>query len=317
MPERRRSVTTADRLGRMLVVVPYLVKHQGATIDEVARLFDIAPTQLRRDLDLLFMSGLPPYGPGDLIDVDVDEDGAIWIRMADHFARPLRLSRQEALAVSVRATELLATPGVPEAPDLQRALDKIAASLGGAEGMEAAGAGEAPVHLDAMRDAASEHRRLEIDYVAASTAERTSRTVEPDAVFASGGNWYAAVWDVDADAERLLRIDRVQTVTPTEVTFEPRGLEGVGRPLYRPGEGDTTVRLRLSAEARWVAEYYATTDEHDTGDGGIEVSLPTRRTSWVARLLLRLGPDATVVEPAEVADEVRSLAAQTLARYRT
>ena len=45
--------------------------------------------------------------------------------MADHFARPLRLTRQEALAVYVRATELAATPGMPVAPALAAALAKL------------------------------------------------------------------------------------------------------------------------------------------------------------------------------------------------
>src|SRR5207247_7270835 len=90
MPERLRSPTTAERLGRMLVIVPYLVQHPGTGLEAASTLFDVPPDQLRRDLDLLFMSGLPPYGPGDLIDVDVDQDGNVWIAMADHFARPLR-----------------------------------------------------------------------------------------------------------------------------------------------------------------------------------------------------------------------------------
>ena len=110
---RRGAPKTADRLGRMLVVVPYLVQHPGTPLGEVAALFDVASEQLRRDLDLLFMSGLPPYGPGDLIDVDVDEDDRIWITMADHFARPLRLTRSEALALYVRGTELARHPRPP------------------------------------------------------------------------------------------------------------------------------------------------------------------------------------------------------------
>src|SRR5215207_4718959 len=76
LAERKRSVPkTSDRLGRMLAIVPYLVQHPGSALDDVATAFGVAPGQLRRDLDLLFMSGLPPYGPGDLIDVDVDEEG--------------------------------------------------------------------------------------------------------------------------------------------------------------------------------------------------------------------------------------------------
>src|SRR4029077_21220844 len=149
MPERRRSATTAERLGRMLVIVPYLVQHPGTSLASAAEIFGVPREQLRRDLDLLFMSGLPPYGPGDLIDVDIDEDGGVWISMADHFARPLRLTRQEALAVYVRATKLAATPGMPGAPALTNALTKLRAALGpealGDEaGIAAAEAGSAP-----------------------------------------------------------------------------------------------------------------------------------------------------------------------------
>jgi proteasome accessory factor C len=131
VPDRQRaSVKVEERLARMLVVVPYLIQHPGTTLDEASGVFAIPVPQLRRDLEQLFLAGLPPYGPGDLIDVDIEEDGAIWIAMADHFARPLRLTRQEALAVYVRATELAATPGIPVAPALTAALAKLRAALG-------------------------------------------------------------------------------------------------------------------------------------------------------------------------------------------
>jgi proteasome accessory factor C len=124
-----------------------------------------------------------------------------------------------------------------------------------------------------------------------------------------------AVWDVDVDDERLLRVDRIDAVTPTGETFGPRGLAGAGRPLYSPGGGDLAVRLRLAPAARWVAEYYVTTDPEEGADGSLTVTLPTKQVVWLARLLLRLGPDATVLEPASVVDEVGRQAASTLARY--
>src|SRR4029077_5092879 len=172
LPERRgRAPKTAERLGRMLVIVPFLVQHPGSELSEVARAFDVPIDQLRRDLDLLFMSGLPPYGPGDLIDVEVDADDRIWIRMADHFARPLRLSRNEALALLLRGTELVATPGLPEAPALASALAKLRDTLGpdavgDAARIQTATAGLSPEHLGALRDAARDHERIEIEYVA-------------------------------------------------------------------------------------------------------------------------------------------------------
>lgn len=315
MPERRRSATTAERLGRMLVIVPYLVQHPGTTLDEASALFGVEAAQLRRDLDLLFMSGLPPYGPGDLIDVDVDEGGAISIRMADHFSRPLRLTRQEALAVHLRATELLATPGLSEAPALERAIAKLTSSLGGPAAIEAAGAGTAPPLLDELREAVRTRRRIRIDYAAASSGERTWRTVEPEALFASAAHWYLPAWDVEADGERVFRADRIAAIEPTEITFEPRGLEGAGRSLYTPSEADVAVRLRLRPAARWVAEYYVTSDVVERDDGSVDATLPSRQLAWVARLLLRLGGDAEVLEPISLRDEVRSLARRTLAVY--
>jgi proteasome accessory factor C len=314
-------VRVEERLARMLVVVPYLIQHPGTTLDEASTLFDIPMTQLRRDLEMLFLAGLPPYGPGDLIDVDIDEEGGVWISMADHFARPLRLTRQEALAVYVRATELAATPGMPGAPALTSALAKLRAALGSetlgdAAGIAGADAGSAPPFLDEVRTAAQERQRLLIAYAAASTGERTERRIDPEAVFASSGRWYVAAWDVDLDDERLLRVDRIDEVRPSGERFEPRGLEGAGRPLYTPGEQDVRIRVRLRPEARWVAEYYVATDPVEEENGSLVVTLPTGQVTWAARLLLRLGSDADVLDPVTVRDEVRAQARATLARYQ-
>ncbi|HEY6567925.1 MAG TPA: WYL domain-containing protein [Actinomycetota bacterium] len=322
MPEAARPASrTAERLGRMLVVVPYLVQHPGSELATVARLFGVPPDQLRRDLSLLFMSGLPPYGPGDLIDVDVDEEDQIWITMADHFARPLHLTRNEALALYLRGTELLATPGLPEAPALASALAKLRDSLGPDVLGEADGAigssspGTPPPFLDALRTASAEHRRLDIEYFAASTRRWSSRRIDPEEVFSAMGHWYVAAWDVDADGERLLRADRMRRVASTGETFQARGLQGAGRPLYSPGPDDVPARLLLHPTARWIAEYYVTSDPVERPDGSLEITLPVSDLDVIARLLLRVGEDATVLDPPELRDLTADLASRSLARY--
>ena len=321
MPEGKgRAPKTAERLGRMLVIVPYLVQHPGSELMEVARGFDVPVDQLRRDLDLLFMSGLPPYGPGDLIEVDVDEDDRIWISMAEQFARPLRISRSEALALYLRGMELLGTAGVPEAPALRSAMDKLRTSLGpemlgDAGGIETADPGAPIEALEPIRDAAAERRRVRVDYFAHSSGDWSSRVIEPEQVFVALGHWYVAAWDVTIDEERLFRVDRIRQVAATGERFEPRGLEGAGRSLYTPTEDDVPVRLRLAPAARWIAEYYATTDEHEGSDGSLDITMPARSLGWVARLLLRVGNDAAVLEPPELTAQVTTLAKATLDRY--
>lgn len=305
----------------MLVIVPYVVRHPGTALGDVARLYDVKPEQLRRDLDLLFMSGLPPYGPGDLIDVEVDEDDHIWITMADHFSRPLRLSRQEALAITLRSAELLATPGLPEAPALGSAVQKLRDTLGPDtvgtdEAIATAESGRPAEHIDALRRAARDHERITIEYFAGSTGAWTTRDVEPEEVFSAMGNWYVAAWDVGADDERLFRADRIRAVTGTGQRFEPRGLEGAGRALYTPTGDEVPVRLLLRPGARWIAEYYVTDDPRELDDGSLEVTLPSARLGWVAGLLLRVGPDAEILSPPEATEALEDLARRTFARYR-
>ena len=319
---RRGAARTSERLGRLLVIVPYLVQHPGTTLEEAARVFRVGAGELRDDLMLLFMSGLPPYEPGDLVGVDIEEDGRIYISMADHFSRPLRLTRNEALALYLRGTELLATPGLPEAPDLAGALDKLATALGpetlgDIEGrIETAEAGSPSQLVQTLREAARDHERLRIEYFAHSSGAWSTRRVDPEEVFSSLGNWYVAAWDADADGERLFRADRIRGVERVGERFEPRGLAGAGRALYTPSRDDVAVRLALAPEARWIAEYYATEDEVELGDGVLEVTLPTARLGWIAGLLLRVGGAARVIDPPELADRVRELAERTREAYR-
>jgi proteasome accessory factor C len=311
---------TADRLRRLLAVVPYVVRHPGTPVSELSRLFDVSEQELLADLNLLFLTGLPPYGPGDLIEVDVDDDGRVWIRMADYFSRPVRLTRSEALALHLRGTEVLGAPGLQEADALRAALDKIAASLGpeslGELQVELGHAGGPPGHLEAIREATASRQRVEIDYYSATRDEVTTRRIDPEQVFSAIGNWYVAAWDDGADAERLFRVDRIRDCRPTGETFEPRGLAGQGRDLYTGSVEDISVRLLLGPGARWVAEYYQV-DRMRERDGRLEVTLPTKDLAWVAKLVLRLRGEAEVVDPPELVERVRRLAEETLGRYRT
>jgi proteasome accessory factor C len=323
MTGRPRSAATSrasDRLRRLLVLVPYLVKHPGTELAEITRLFGVREDELTSDLNLLFVSGLPPYGPGDLIGVAI-EDERVWIDMADYFSRPLRLTRTEALALYLRGTALAVTPGLREATALASALRKLEERLGPetlgelAERVEAAEGGKPAETLDALRKAVAGNERVRIEYYAASSAETTAREVDPEEVFFAIGNWYVAAFDHHSGEERLFRADRIRSVEPTGETFEPRGLAGAGRALYTPTERDVPVRLLLHPAARWVGEYYEVDAETETPAGDLEVQLPASRLEWVARLVLRLGGEAEVLSPPQLKVRVRELAGRTKELY--
>ncbi|MGH9106270.1 MAG: hypothetical protein ACRDZX_10615, partial [Acidimicrobiales bacterium] len=100
----------AERLARLLVIVPWVVAQDGPLVSDVCERFQISEHDLVADLNLLFMCGVYPYTPDALIEVDIDE-GRVWVRFAEWFRRPLRLTPPEALALVAAARAMLGVPG--------------------------------------------------------------------------------------------------------------------------------------------------------------------------------------------------------------
>ena len=70
------------------------------------------------------------------------------------------------------------------------------------------------------------------------------------------------------------------------------------------------------AAGRWITEYYPCERVEESAEGWL-VSLRATDLAWARRLVLGLGPDVTVVAPAELAASVRDHAAAALEAYAT
>ena len=126
--------TSADRLPRLLALVPYLRTHPGAELAEVAAVFGVDVRQLNDDLNLLWVCGLPGGGPGDLIDFAFEGD-TVSVIEAQTLDRPLRLTADEALALRVAARALADVPGLAERDALESAQAKLAIASGAVPGV--------------------------------------------------------------------------------------------------------------------------------------------------------------------------------------
>lgn len=304
-----------DRLARLLAVVPWVAARDGPLIADVCRRFSVTEQDLLDDLDLLFLCGVYPFTPDVLIEVDV-ADGRVWIRFADYFRRPLRLSPPEGLALLGAGSALLAVPGADTDGALARALDKLAAVVGvDADDTMAVQLGSAvPDVLATVRRAAADHRQLEIEYYSFGRDSSGTRMVEPWQVFNTRGQWYMSGFCRAADGERLFRVDRISRATMLEATFTPPGTLPP-RATFHPEAAGQTVVLDLGAPARWVAEQYPNLGVEEQPGGVLRVTLPVTERPWLERLLLRAGPAATVIDgDASVGP---AAAARVLSRYRS
>jgi proteasome accessory factor C len=314
---------TTDRMTRLLTLVPYLTaRPAGVDLREAARDFGVTEKQLRGDLELLWVCGLPGYGPGDLIDLAFEGD-RVRVTYAAGMERPLRLTTDEAVALVVALRALQESPGLAEREAVTRALAKVSAVAGAGAGTVAPvavslEAGEES--LAVVREALQRERALHLTYYVPSRDERTERTVDPMRLHLVDGHSYLEAWCRRAEGVRLFRLDRVDDARVLDEPAAPPP-QAHGRDLengvYQPAPGSPAVRLRLARTARWVADYYPVDSVAAVDDppGGIAVTVRTADLAWARRLVASLGGAAVVDEPAELADQVAAEARAALARY--
>jgi proteasome accessory factor C len=319
-----------DHLPRLLALVPWLLAHPGTSVQDVAREFGVSEQQVRADIDLVWMCGLPGYGPGDLIDV-VWEGERISLSNADTIERPLRLTGEEALALVAALRALSGVPGIVDTQAVDRALAKVEAAAGGTGAAERVLAAEPGVPHGAdssvtdsgvvgtVADAMARGRRLHLSYWVPARDETTERDVDPIRLITSAGAAYLVGWCHRVDDLRTFRLDRVLAATVLDTPAEPPP-EASARTsddeLFHPAPTDRLVTLELAAPARWIADYYPCEQIDERPDGGLRVRLRSRDEAWVRRLGLGLAGLGRVVDPPDLVDAVHRSAEAALAGYR-
>ena len=319
---RQTQESATTRLSRLLTMVPWLLNRPGVEVEDVAREFDVTAAQVEADLALLFLCGTPGGYHGDLIEAEW-ESGKVFLANADTIKRPLRLGVDEALALIVGLRALAAVPGIGERDAVVRALAKLEAATGSA----AAGSSRIQVVIDEgtgrealalAQQALTAHRRVHLRYLVPGRDESTERDVDPMRVINFDAQWYLKGWCHRAEDVRLFRVDRIESVTILDedgtppATAEPRDL---GSGVFTPHADDQLVRVALGPGAAWVSDYYPTESVEPTQGGGAVITLRTADTAWLRRLMWRLGSQATVLEPEELALEVQQGARAALDAY--
>ncbi len=288
-------------------MLPYVIANPGVSVDELSDRFGYRRKELIDDLNLVFLTGLPGYGPGDLIDATVQDD-EVYVDTADYFSRPLRLTPPEALALLASGMALTSAGQGP--PALESAITKLSRVVAPeAEGGLVVDLKE-PEFVELLREAVETARVVTLTYTAIGSGETTIRDVEPWSVFSANGNWYLSAFCRTADAERVFRVDRIREAASSDQSFTPPEAPPPPEVRYTPGEEDVRTTIRLGPTAQWVAEYYPV---EDLGAGKIRFS--SGDPAVAARLLLRLGGDGELINGPEVERLLADYRNRIQARY--
>ncbi|GEK22005.1 helix-turn-helix transcriptional regulator [Cellulomonas xylanilytica] len=208
------------------------VGRSGTTSTRLARLFEVSPRTVKRDVSALQQAGLPVVAQAGL--------GGGYVLEASVGLPPVNFTPSQAVALALAVRALPA--GSPFGTDAEAARAKVLDALPATDRAradelsgrvwsrpETVGDVAGPQVLRAVEESLGRHRVLAIEYRSFDhTVSR--RRVEPVLLARTGGHWYVAAWCRWRDAMRWFRLDRIVRADLTPEQYEPRSVADVGEP---------------------------------------------------------------------------------------
>ncbi len=307
-----------ERFARLVTLASILIDAGRAgrrpTVAELCGALKVSEQELREDISVL---NVVNFGAGTyVLYAEVADDGTIEVDpepYGDSFARPARLLPVEAKAL-VAAIDLIGEH-IP-AGSLSSAREKILAALGedpSREGLQIAPpTGEDTEISSVVSRAIAARELLSIEYYKENEDQFATRVIEPYALINGREGWYVTSYDRDREDIRHFRLDRIKSASPAGERFKPRPevdpvADVAGWP--RTGEVPASRRARVlvsSTRARWARE--ERTVEQELIDGSVIVELAFAGPEWLVREVIKEAGDATVLEPADAREAVRTAA---------
>nr|WP_282446535.1 WYL domain-containing protein [Aromatoleum petrolei] len=178
-------------------------------------------------------------------------------------------------------------------------------------------------HFENVAQATVRRNCLEILYFTKSRNERNRRVVSPQRLIHYKENWYLVAWCHKAEGPRVFALDGVEeakVLKEPAVEADKAAIDAmVGKDFGIYSGGDRKwAKLRFSAlQARWVEaevwhpEQTASVQE----DGSLVLEVPYSDPRELLLDVLKFGPEAEVLEPPELREEVRSRLRRALSQY--
>jgi proteasome accessory factor C len=299
-----------DRTARLLNLVPFLVAHQGVSVQDLSAEFAVTEGQMLEDLNTLWMCGLPGYTPLELIDLSFDS-GYVTIWNAETLQKPRALSRDEALSL-ILGLGYLADEVSGIGTDLTLALEGLIRRLTDSFDADAsrrvhAGATTSAAIRGLIDRAISNREKISITYHSLARDVITERIIQPLEFRIEDEVEYLFAFCESSNGYRTFRLDRILHIAPSNTQLAPQ-------PVVRLQENKGfTAEIAVGSRFRDASERF-----HIPLGSGEEVQKITTvgfSSDWLVREIMSFGGELRLLTPSSERDSLRRRSEQTLLGY--
>ena len=297
----------AQRALRTMDLVPYILENPGISTVDLAAKFSVTQKQIEKDLQLIFLCGLPGYTPYELIDLTF-EDGIVSIIEPQVLTKPRNFSSNEMVVIKL-GLEILREINVNEPNKLDKIstlLQKVHRETDQDSVLLAKEISSSP-YYSVINTAISQRKQLSIEYQSVSKDQLSTRLIVPYNISMLNGNLYLSAYDMDRQSDRVFKLDLISKCEIGERTELD---------LVKSTSIDQIVELMVDVKLTNFIERNTSiiVDQRLTADG-IKVTLKVNNLEWISRAVISYAPNITVISPIALSEMIEQRAKNLLNAY--
>jgi proteasome accessory factor C len=296
--------SAAERAIRLIDLVPYLFNHPGSSLRDIASEFGISVAELIKDLDLLFMCGLPGYTPLELIDLSV-EDGIVSLREPQNLDAPRRFSQTEALIIRVALAALEEMLPLSKRERVIRLREKFTRLYTNEVPNDAIyyGSDLSRQHMQIVNEAIASEKKVLITYLNPVKSELTERKISILKVLPETKRTLIEAWCETSNGVRTFNLANMKTVSLTPETSILVDKEKVDRDSFE-------ARIQIDSRTHFYIE-----NQDQLLASGDEYLISVFQSEWLVRNALSESGELVVLAPNWLRSEVVNRSKEALRHY--
>lgn len=299
------------KIDRQLGIITILLQCGKMTAPELARRFEVSRRTILRDIDDICSAGIPVVsmqGAGGGLSI----------------AEGYKLDRS--VLTSEELDSIIAGLGgigsVSDPARVRRLIDKLAPVRQDAVPLRE------KIHIDLsshygstlsekislIKKAIATSKLISFDYYSPKGVE--TRTIEPGFITFRWAAWYVFGYCCSRDDFRLFKLNRLWKLSVTDETFTPREIPPDSLKPEEYYTGTNMVRIVFDKSVEYLlAEEYGPDGYTRRDDGSLLLEVSYTSRDYIIKWILGFGEHAVVLEPAELADAIKTIAEKTAHNY--